>query len=68
MAKYETKPINSLLTLNKDSVNSDFDLNKLRAVFDSNYEKWKSLSPGDPQRCELANKNEEIIKIILEIR
>lgn len=65
MAKYGNKPINSLLTTKVVSVNSDSDLNSLRAVFDSNYKKWKSLSPGDPQRQILANENEKIIGLII---
>ena len=65
MAKYENKPINSLLTSKLDSVNSDFDLKTLRAVFDSNYKTWKSLLPGDPQRRILAGENEKIIGLII---
>lgn len=65
MAKYETEAINSLLTKNIVSDNSNFDLDKLRAVFDSNYEIWKSLSPGDPNRQLLAGENEKLIRLII---
>lgn len=65
MAKYENKGINSLLTLNWDSVSSGFDLNELRAVFDSNFERWESIPPGDPERRKLAEENEKILGLIL---
>lgn len=65
MAKSINNGLNSLLTSKVDSVNSNFDLKTLRTTFDSNYEKWKSLSPGDPQRQILATENEKIIGLIL---
>lgn len=65
MAKYENKAINTLLTDNKDSVSSDFKLNKLRTLFDSNYNKWKSLPPGDHARQLLADENLKIIDLII---
>jgi hypothetical protein len=66
MAKYETRSINSLLTCDSVSSDSDFDLNKLRAVFDNNYLLWKSLPTGDPHRLFLRNENEKIINLILD--
>jgi hypothetical protein len=68
MAKSVNKTINSLSTYTTSSVNSDFDLNQLRTLFDSNFEKWKTLPNSDPERKELTVENERILELIINGR
>jgi len=66
MDKFNKTTINSLLPHNEGSGNFDSDLNTLRRQFDSNFEKWKTLLPGDPNRRKLVIENERLLGLILD--